>query len=423
VQAEELEHEFSDGRTIHTLAFAKPLFDSQQRPRGAVACMLDVTELKRAEIALREGDRRKDEFLATLAHELRNPLAPIRNGVELLRLGSTDQAHVGEIRGIMERQVEHLTRLVDDLLDVSRITRNKIDLRKQRVDFAEIVAVAIEASRPLIDAAGHSLIVTVPPGPVYLDADATRLAQVFSNLLNNSAKYTEPGGKISLRSEVRGDQLITIVEDNGIGIPCESLAHVFDMFRQVNGAHHRSQNGLGIGLTLVRRLVELHGGTVNVQSEGEGCGSAFTVRLPIAAIERFQGANGDRPESSLSGRRILVVDDNRDSVFTMSSLLRIRGNEVRSAYDGLEAIEVAAEFKPEIILMDVGMPKLNGYEATKRIRQTTWGAGIFIVILSGWGQADDLQRSAAVGCSAHLTKPVDFVLLEQLLAGVRSVGN
>lgn len=423
VPSESLDHEFDDRSVLHTIVSARPLFDAAGASRGAVACMLDVTELKEAEIALREADRRKDEFLATLAHELRNPLAPIRSGLELLKIGDMEEAEVAEVRGIMERQMEHMTRLVDDLLDVSRITRNKIELRKRTVDFAEIVQSAVEASRPLIDESRHELTVSLPSEPVFLDADATRLAQVFSNLLHNSAKYTEPGGRISLRAEVRDGELWTIVEDNGIGIPCEALAYVFDMFRQVDGALNRSQGGLGIGLTLVRRLVEMHGGTIDVQSEGEGRGAAFRVCLPIAARQKSEGLRRSQSASLLTGRRILVVDDNRDSVFTMSSLLRVKGNEVRSAYDGLEALEVAEEFRPDIILMDVGMPKLNGYEAARRIRRFEWGRDPFIVTLSGWGQTEDFQKSADAGCSAHLTKPVDFGVLERLLVGSRTAST
>jgi CheY-like chemotaxis protein/anti-sigma regulatory factor (Ser/Thr protein kinase) len=290
------------------------------------------------------------------------------------------------------------------------------------VNLAEVIQSAIDASRPLIDEARHQLTLHLPEHPVHLDADPTRLSQVFLNLLNNSAKYTEPGGRISLRAHVDGDEVAVVVEDNGIGIPCEALASVFDMFRQVGTALSRSQGGLGIGLTLVRRLVELHGGTISVQSEGEGRGSAFTVRLPIVRTQNPAARRSDPAAARVSGRRILVVDDNRDSVFTLSNLLRIRGNEVRTAYDGLEAIEVGAEFRPEIILMDVGMPKLNGYEATRRIRQTPWGSDVFIVTLSGWGQTEDLQRSADAGCSAHLTKPVELADLEQVLPAIHAAG-
>jgi PAS domain S-box-containing protein len=417
VFAEAVEFLFHDGTTVHALVSAKPLFDGEGRPRGAVACMLDVSELKRAELSLLEADRRKDEFLATLAHELRNPLAPIRNGMELLRISEADAALAGEIHGIMERQMEHLTRLVDDLLDVSRITHNRIELRKRRVDLAEVIQSALEASRPLIDEAGHELTISLPADPVQLEADPTRLAQVFANLLNNSAKYTEPGGRISLQAQVQGTEVVVIVEDNGVGISCEALAYVFDMFRQADGALERSRGGLGIGLTLARRLIELHGGTINAQSEGVGKGSAFIVRLPIAAETGMEQTRLDTKPSPMTQLRILLVDDNRDSVFTLSSVLRIKGNEIRTAYDGLEAIEVAGEFRPDVILMDIGMPKLNGYEATRRIRQTEWGKDMFIIALSGWGQSDDLQKSADAGCSAHLTKPLDFTVLESLLAG------
>ncbi len=377
----------------------------------------DLMEQKQAETALRDADRRKDEFLATLAHELRNPLAPIRNGLALLRACPRDSEHVVEVRGIMERQVEQMTRLVDDLLDVSRITRNKIELRKERVELADVVKNAVETSRPLIDSARHELTLSLPADPVFLDADRVRMAQIFSNLLNNSAKYTEPGGRIALEAAVHDRHVVVTVRDNGIGIPCEALAYVFDMFQQANRSIERSQGGLGIGLTLVRRLVELHGGTITAQSEGPGKGSAFTVRLPIAAGRHSRAGRVDATgPSTLCKKRILVVDDNEDSVSTLSLLLRIKGNEVRTACDGQEAVEVAATFRPEIILMDVGMPKLNGYDATRQIRGMPWGKDVFIVALSGWGQAQDRERATEAGCSAHLTKPVDFTALEHLLA-------
>jgi len=376
-----------------------------------------VTRQWEAEQALRDADRRKDEFLATLAHELRNPLAPIRNGLELVKLAAPADALGTETLEVIGRQVDQMTRLVDDLLDVSRITRDKIELRKERVELAAIVKNAVETSRPLIHEAGHTLVVSLPETPILLDADPTRIAQVFANLLNNSAKYTDRGGRIEIEAKTTGREAVVTVRDNGIGISCEALAFVFDMFRQVDRTRNRAQGGLGIGLTLVRRLVELHGGAINAQSEGPGKGSELVVRLPLAEkaiseAKRRRAAN----RAVLSNQRILVVDDNRDAVDTLSTLLRIKNNEVRIARDGVEAVETAAEFQPDIILMDVGMPRLNGFDATRQIRKMPWAKEVFIVALSGWGQTSDVKQSVEAGCSAHLVKPADFAALEQLLA-------
>jgi PAS domain S-box-containing protein len=376
----------------------------------------DVTRQWQAEQALREADRRKDEFLATLAHELRNPLAPIKNALQVLQADSGPKQIV-EARSVMERQIQQVTRLVDDLLDVSRITRDKIVLRKERVELAAIVAGAVETSRPLIDAAGHELTITLPPHSVLLEADPTRMAQVFGNLLNNSAKYTEPGGRIEIEAGQRGGEVFITVRDNGVGIACDALAYVFDMFRQVDRSLERSQGGLGIGLTLVRRLVELHGGSISAQSEGTGKGSQFIVRLPVAAPDVGSATISQSASSAIQPKlRVLVVDDNRDSGDTLGRLLRLKGHDVRTARDGLEAIDVAADFLPEFILMDVGMPRLNGYDATRRLREMPCGRDAFIVALTGWGQADDVKRAMDAGCSAHLVKPVDFAVLERLFA-------
>ncbi len=377
----------------------------------------DVTQQWQAEQALREADRRKDHFLATLAHELHNPLAPISHSLEALRQHGVEESVAEEARRVMERQVRQLTRLVDDLLDISRITRDKLELRKERVDLAAIVRNAVETSRPLIDSAGHQLTVTLPERPVFLIADPTRMAQVFSNLLNNSAKYTDAGGRIEIEATVVGRHVDIMVRDNGVGIPCEALAYVFDMFRQADGSLERSQGGLGIGLTLVRRLVELHGGTINVQSDGPAKGSEFTVRLPIANIER-DPARATRPAQlrTAGKQRILVVDDNKDAGDTLTLLLQTKGHDVRTARDGLQAIDIATEFLPSAILMDVGMPNLNGYDTTRRIRQLPCGKDVRIIALTGWGQPEDVRRSTDAGCSAHLVKPVNIEKLQQLFA-------
>jgi PAS domain S-box-containing protein len=376
----------------------------------------DVTRQVETENHLHNADRRKDEFLATLAHELRNPLAPLRNALEVMKFDSADKSTIEEARKIMERQVDQMSRLVDDLMDVSRITRDKLALRKERVELAAVLNGAVETRRPLIDAGGHELSVTLPAQPLFLDADPTRMAQIFSNLLNNSAKYTEDGGKIAIVAERQGNEAVVAVRDNGVGISCEALAHVFDMFRQLDGSLERAQGGLGIGLTLVRRLVELHGGSINAQSEGPGKGSEFVVRLPLAPRQtRAPKSDGATKSPAATKRRIMVVDDNHDSAETMSVLLRTKGHEVCIASDGLEAIDRAAEFLPDVILMDVGMPKLNGYDATQRLRQVSCGKDALIIALTGWGQEGDVQRSIEAGCSAHLVKPVDLAALERLL--------
>jgi PAS domain S-box-containing protein len=393
---------FDDGKLLYTRFFTR-----------------DITEQWHAEKALLDADRRKDEFLATLSHELRNPLAPIRNSLALLD-ADCDRVTQKEACGVIHRQVEHMKRLVDDLLDISRVTRDKIELRKEMVELGSIIKAAVETSRPFIDSARQHLDIAVPADPIHLHADPARLSQVFSNLLNNASKFTEPGGRIEIRLAQHGREAVISVRDNGIGIPCEELDHVFDMFRQADQSLEKSRDGLGIGLTLVRRFVELHGGAVNVQSEGPGKGSEFTVRLPIADAVRpkqeIPKAAQDRP---IANYRILVVDDNRDSRYTLCMLLRVKGHDVREARDGLEAIAVAEEFRPEVILMDVGMPKLNGYEATRRLREADFGKDAMIVALTGWGQTSDVAQSIEAGCSAHLVKPVDFVELDRLLSTVK----
>jgi signal transduction histidine kinase/ActR/RegA family two-component response regulator len=368
---------------------------------------------------LRDQDRRKDEFLALLAHELRNPLAPIRNGLQVMRLAEADPRAVAQTRAMMDRQVAHMVRLIDDLLDVSRISRNKMELRRSRVLLADVVSSAVETARPAIEEAGHELTVSLPPGAVHLDADLTRLAQVFGNLLSNSAKYTPRGGHIWLSAGRRGEDVVISVRDNGIGIPAESLRSIFDMFSQVDRTIERSTGGLGIGLALVKGLAEMHGGSVTAESPGLGEGSTFTVRLPVleehaeAAPETLAG---DGPRAARPKQRILVVDDNRDSAASMAMMLQLTGNEVRTAHDGIEAVEVAEVFRPQVILMDLGMPRLNGYEATYRIREQPWGRHVIIVALTGWGQEADKVQAQEAGCNGHLVKPVNLPDLERLLA-------
>ena len=369
---------------------------------------------------LREADRRKDEFLATLAHELRNPLAPISNALQIMRLAGASGAAAEQVRTMMERQLTQMVRLVDDLLDVSRITRGKIELRKERVELAAVVQSAVETCRPLIEAAGHELTLTLPPEPISLDADLIRLAQVFSNLLNNAAKYTEQGGHIWLTAERHGGEVMVKVRDTGLGIPTDMLPRTFDMFTQVDRALERSQGGLGIGLTLVKRLVEMHGGSVEARSDGPGKGSEFIVRLPVAVAS---ASHQPRPPKGAgektappAKRRILVVDDNKDSADSLSMMLSITGMEVRTAYDGLEAVEAATAFNPDVVLLDIGMPKLNGYEAARRIREQPRGKDMLLVAVTGWGQEEDRRRSQEAGFNFHMLKPVDPAALQHMVA-------
>jgi PAS domain S-box-containing protein len=395
-----------------------PVTDESGRVLFVAAAGNDVTERRQMEDSLRAADRKKDEFIALLAHELRNPLAPIRTGLQVLRLSGGNGEAADRARAMMDRQLSHLVRLVDDLLDVSRINRNKMELRRQRLLLADVVSTAVETARPLIDAEKHELCVALPAEPVYLDADLTRLSQVFSNLLTNSAKYTQRGGRIWLSAERRGEGVAVLVRDNGIGIPVGSLASIFDMFEQLDRPIERATGGLGIGLALVKGLVEMHGGTVTAESEGPGRGSTFTVMLPVLAELPAPAASpGGAQAAAAQRRRILVVDDNHDGAESLAMMLDLLDNEVRVAHDGLEAIEAAAAFRPHVILMDLGMPRLNGYEATRRIREHAWGRGLTIIALTGWGQEGDRARSHEAGCDGHLVKPVNLPELQELLAG------
>jgi signal transduction histidine kinase/CheY-like chemotaxis protein len=379
-----------------------------------------VLQHKRTEAAFQELSHQKDAFLAILAHELRNPLAPLSNSLEVLRLTEGDPELLAQTRGVMERQVRQMVRLVDDLMDVSRITRGKIELRPERIELAAVIESAVETARPLIVASGHELTVTLPPEPVFLDADPSRLAQVFSNLLNNAAKYTEPAGHIRLTAERRESEVVVEVQDTGIGISRDMLPRIFDIFTQGDRSLERAQGGLGIGLSIVRGVVELHGGSVAAHSDGPGRGSKLTVRLPVLAPAReIRTGEGDREPLAAPARyRILVADDNEDSVESLALLLTLRGSEVHTARDGWEAVEAAAVFGPDIVLLDIGMPRLNGYEAARRIREQGRGERMVLIALTGWGQDEDRQRSTAAGFDFHLVKPVDFAALEQLLASL-----
>ncbi|HVX12194.1 MAG TPA: PAS domain S-box protein [Pirellulales bacterium] len=415
----------SQDRVLGTFAV---YYDTPHRPSSEEVRLVDIltrtagvaVERRQAEAALREADHRKDEFLATLAHELRNPLAPMRNALQVIQLAGNDTKAVGQAREMMERQMRHMVRLVDDLLDVSRITRGKLELRKQRVDLLAVVRTAVETSRPLIEAASHHLTITMPQQPLFVDGDPVRLAQVFSNLLNNAAKYTEQGGEIWLTAERQGSDAVLSVRDTGLGIPKEMLAKVFELFTQVDRTLEKSQGGLGIGLTLVRRLIEMHGGSIEARSEGYGKGSEFIVRLPAVltgAPSEDKTADKSTPSSH---RRILVVDDNRDSAISLGMMLQLMGNEVRTAHDGLDAVRTAEVFGPDVVLMDIGLPKLNGYEAARRIREEAWGRDMLLIAVTGWGQEDDKRRSKEAGFNFHLVKPVELAALEKLLSGLLS---
>ncbi|MGE3315699.1 MAG: response regulator [Planctomycetaceae bacterium] len=418
-----------DGRRFDYDLTVEALVNEQGERIGVTVAAMEITDLKDAEAALKEADRRKDEFLATLAHELRNPLAPIRNAIQILNLEGAGPEEWEHAKDIIDRQSRQMTRLVDDLLDVSRIQTGKLVLQFETIRLDDVVRGAIETCGPLIKQFGHTLNVSIPPEEILLKGDLTRLSQVFSNLLNNSAKYTERGGAISLIAERAGAEVCISVKDNGMGIPQEMLPDVFEMFTQVDRHLHRSQGGLGIGLRLVKRLVELHGGSVQAISAGTDAGSEFLVRLPLL---QNTSSNGDplppgtglramnNSNASSQKLRILVVDDNRDSVESLRLLLTFLGHDVRVAYDGLEGISVAEEFRPEMILLDIGMPKLDGYETCRRIRSYDWGRQIAIIAQTGWGQQDDRRRTQSAGFDHHLVKPVNHATLNELLERVAS---
>ena len=391
---------------------------------GSCLVVTDVTtqrhydELRRATEALKIADRRKDEFVATLAHELRNPLAPIRNAVQVLRAKALHHPELQWSRDVIDRQVRVMARLLEDLLDVSRISLQKLELRKERIEWAAVLEGALETSRPVIEASRHKLTLTPPTQPILIEADPLRLAQVFSNLLNNAAKYTEDGGDIWLTAETQGSELIVSVRDSGIGIAGEMLPHLFEMFSQAKPALVRSQGGLGIGLALVKGLVELHGGSIEARSAGSGQGSEFVVRLPIAcgAADVEPARQAYRATNPAEARwRILIVDDNRDGTDTLTALLEMMGHEVRSAYDGAQALDIAEMLHPDVVLLDLGMPGVDGYETCRRIRERPWSKGTLFVALTGWGSELDRARTKAQGFDHHLVKPVDPDVLMSLL--------
>jgi signal transduction histidine kinase len=382
-----------------------------------------VKDLQASEEALRLADRRKDDFLAMLAHELRNPLAPIRNAVHIFKVKNPADADLQWSRDVIERQVGQMSRLLEDLLDVSRISHNRLELRLQRVDLRSVLASAIETSRPFIDGAGHELRVRIPPEPLALEADPVRLAQVFSNLLNNSAKYSIRPGEIRVTASVRDSRLAVEVEDDGMGISAEAMPYIFDMFTQAAPGHDYSRSGLGIGLSLVKGLVGLHNGSVTAESPGPGRGSRFTVWLPLAPAAAVPEP---RPDVDHAGngkgpvRRILIADDLEDSADSLAALLRMVGHEVWTAHDGEEAVLSAEQHRPDIALLDLGMPKMDGYEACRQIRAQAWGRDMTVIALTGWGQEDDRRRTDEAGFDHHLVKPVEPRVLLQIFDSLGS---
>ena len=402
----------------------------------------EVTERARIELALKEADRHKDEFLAMLAHELRNPLAPIHNAVRLMHRQEVSDPQLLWSRDVIGRQLSHLTRLVDDLLDVSRITRGKINLNKEVIELGDIVVRTVETVQPLLDERGHTLKVAVPAGSLALLGDPTRLSQALGNVLGNAAKYTERGGHIELSARKLGAEVEIRVRDDGIGIPAELMPRIFNLFTQLDRTSGPSQSGLGIGLALVQRLIEMHGGSVAARSDGLGRGSEFVIRLPTYTREKLESEptapQPSVPEQSMMNaaegtartqRRILVADDNNDALESLATLLQLSGHEVYTAANGAVALESAEQHRPEVALLDIGMPKLDGYEVARRIRAQPWGQRITLVALTGWGQDSDRRRSQEAGFDSHLVKPLDLDKLTDLLAalpsgagGVRGVG-
>ena len=380
--------------------------------------MFDITDRKVAEDSLRESNRRKDEFLAMLAHELRNPLAPIRNGLQILSLTAEPGAQSGPLVGLMSGQVDHLVRLVDDLLDVSRISQGKIELKRERVEVGAIVSGSIEAARPLYKARRQTLHLELPTTPLYVDGDATRLAQLVTNLLTNSTRYTGEGGQIQVGLTSVGDQALLQVTDNGIGLEASQLEAIFDLFVQVDNSVARTQGGLGVGLTLVQRIAQLHGGRVEAHSQGLGLGSEFRVYLPLLVVSQPSLTGPPTPSPDPSGDKpsLLLIDDNAEAVLTLAMLLRLKGYGVHTRTSGQAGLEAAQQLRPVAVLLDLGMPDMDGYETCRRLRQQAWGQQVPVIALTGYGQAEDRQRTQAVGFTAHLVKPVDLEGLLELLA-------
>lgn len=404
---------FHNGRVRHIWGNASPLHDKDGRVRGSVGAFIDITERKVAEDALREADQRKNEFIATLAHELRNPLSPIRNAASLLRhTGADSHTHARAIE-IIERQTSHMAHLLDDLLDVARITTNKLVLRKEPVQLSDMLRYAIEVAQPMIDARGHRLTLDLPAHPVRFHGDPVRITQIFANLLANAAKYTPEGGSIQVRATVREGQATISIQDNGIGIEPQHLPHIFEMFSQYSHGH---EGGIGIGLSLVRGIVELHGGSVDAHSQGLGQGSEFTVRLPLTQAEAHAGSASveGRAAAQVRARRVLVVDDNVDAADSMAMLLRARGHAVEVAYNGRSGLDKLQRQTPDVVFLDIGLPDVDGHEIARRIRNSH-ARTVRLIAVTGWGQEEDRRRALEAGFDVHLTKPVDPAMLDSLV--------
>jgi PAS domain S-box-containing protein len=411
-----------DGKSLWVATLGRATYSADRCQVRLSGSVTDVSRRKGAEKALQEANRHKDEFLATLAHELRNPLAPLSTGLALLAQAAPGD-DTSRPRAMMERQLGSMVRLIDDLLDVSRINSGKLELVRKRIELRQVVQVALETSQPLLDAAGHTIRMRLPEGPLWIDGDLTRLGQVLSNLLNNAAKYTPSGGCVELTAESSADELVIRVTDNGIGIPREMLSRVFDMFTQVDQSRTRARGGLGIGLSLVRTLVELHGGQVAAQSAGPGLGSTFLVRLPLAAAPREDGQDAGEARVTELGppRQVLVIDDNVDAAEGLSDLLRCFGHQARAVYSGTEALTAAREFQPDMIFLDIGLPDLDGYHVARQLRAEPSLAGVLLVALTGWGDEDDRRQSHAAGFDYHMTKPVNLNAIELLVSGLGKV--
>jgi len=413
----EIEIVRADGSVVYVQNDVEPLYDTHGEIYGCVSVCVDLTDRKLAEMGLRDADRRKDEFLATLSHELRNPLAPIRSALEIIRLARGDEELVEKARATMERQLSHLVRITDDLLDVARITQNKVHLRRERIDLRVVVQSAIEATRPMIDANGHTLSVQAPEHPIWVDVDFTRIAQAVSNLLSNAAKYTEPGGYIGVTAASDATSATVIVSDTGIGIPAALLPRIFDMFTQLQAHRDRTYGGLGVGLTLSRRLVQLHGGAITASSEGPGRGSQFALRLPLESAEQMAEARpgGGATDARNPPCRVLIAEDSPDAAEMLSLMLGIKGHDVRVAADGEQAVAIGRAFEPQVAFVDIGMPRMDGFEVARQLRELL-GDRVLLVALTGWGQDEDRRRSREAGFDHHLTKPPEPDVLEQLIA-------
>jgi PAS domain S-box-containing protein len=413
-------HTRKNGSQFWAMGVVTPLWDDGGKLRGYAKIMRDITDRKRAETDLAEANRRKDDFLAMLAHELRNPLAPVLNGLQILRMEQTVSPNGQQAIDMIDRQAKHLTRLVDDLLDISRITTGKISLRKERVELHPVVTHAVETVRPLTDSRKHQLSVSLPSEAVWLEADPARLTQVLANLLNNAAKYTEPGGHVQLSAERQGSEVIVRVRDTGIGILPEMLPRIFESFVQADRSIDRAQGGLGIGLTLAKSLVEMHGGKIEARSPGVGKGSEFVVRLPVVAeVKPLEpGAVEKRQAVEVSPLRLLVVDDNPDTVQSLAMLMRMYGHDVMTADSGPAALQAAQGSERDVIMLDIGLPSIDGYEVARRIRAQNVKS--VLIAMTGYGQPEDRQKSKEAGFDYHLTKPVDPARLQDLLA---KIGN